>query len=118
MQRRGTDQSPKNRFLPLAIVVNDECHSESEPTHPGLPIVRTEWFEDDSQSIVTENDSPDIPFRFSANPYRGCEHGCAYCYARPYHEYLGWNAGIDFESKILVKSNAADLLRKWLARSA
>ena len=118
MQRRGTDQSPKNRFLPLVVQVDEDCHAPDDEVVPGLPILRTEWFEDDSQSIVTENESPDIPFRFSANPYRGCEHGCAYCYARPYHEYLGWNAGIDFESKILVKPNAASLLRRWLSRAS
>src|SRR4029077_14579623 len=61
-------------------------------------------------------DSPDIPFRYSVNPYRGCEHGCAYCYARPTHEYLGFNAGLDFESRILVKERAPELFRDWLAR--
>jgi DNA repair photolyase len=65
---------------------------------------------------VTENDSPDVPFRYSVNPYRGCEHGCSYCYARPSHEYLGLSAGLDFESKIFIKEQAPQLLRAWLAR--
>lgn len=69
-------------------------------------------YEDESQSILSENDSPDIGFRFSVNPYRGCLHGCAYCYARPSHEYLGFGAGSDFERKIMVKRRAAELLEK------
>jgi DNA repair photolyase len=109
--RRGTELDPKNRFERIAIEVDDYCDPDEERTSP-----KTELFWDDTQSIVTENHSPDVPFRYSLNPYRGCEHGCAYCYARTYHEYLGWNAGTDFESKILVKSNAAGLLRDWLAR--
>lgn len=80
--------------------------------------VPTEFLSDNSKSILAENSSPDIPFRYSLNPYRGCEHGCAYCYARPYHEMLGLNAGLDFETKILVKHNAADLLRRELARNS
>ncbi len=65
-----------------------------------------------ARSIVSENDSPDIPFRFSVNPYRGCAHACAYCYARPSHEYLGLGAGTDFDTQIYAKMNAAELLRK------
>jgi DNA repair photolyase len=68
-----------------------------------------------ARSIVSENDSPDIPFRYSLNPYRGCAHACAYCYARPTHEYLGLGAGTDFETQIYAKVNAAELLRKKLA---
>ena len=73
-------------------------------------------FEDRSKSILSENDSPDLPFRWSLNPYRGCFHGCAYCYARPGHEYLGWGAGTDFERRIVVKTDAAALLRERFAR--
>lgn len=70
------------------------------------------WFMPDrSRSLITENNSPDVPFRYSVNPYRGCEHGCAYCFARPGHEYLGMNAGLDFETRILVKHDAPALLR-------
>ncbi|MGE0713412.1 MAG: PA0069 family radical SAM protein [Planctomycetota bacterium] len=75
---------------------------------------RTELIEDASRSILSENQSPDIPFRFSLNPYRGCEQGCAYCYARPGHEYLGYSAGLEFESKIVFKPRAAELLREAL----
>lgn len=78
--------------------------------------IETEYFFDDSGSVVNENQSPDLDFRFSLNPYRGCAHGCSYCYARPTHEYLGLNAGIDFESKIIVKPNAPELFAKWLRR--
>jgi DNA repair photolyase len=68
-----------------------------------------------AKSIVSENDSPDIPFRYSVNPYRGCAHACAYCYARPSHEYLGLGAGTDFDTQIYAKANAAELLRKKLS---
>ena len=71
-------------------------------------------YRDTSRSILAENESPDVGFRFSLNPYRGCEHGCSYCYARPSHEYLGLGAGIDFESKIFVKRDAPELLRREL----
>lgn len=77
--------------------------------------MRTQFLRDLSQSIISYNDSPDIPFRASLNPYRGCEHGCAYCYARPTHEYLGFSAGLDFESRIMVKENAPELLRSELS---
>lgn len=75
------------------------------------PPVQLAVYEETAKSILSANDSPDIPFRFSVNPYRGCFHACAYCYARPTHEYLGFGAGTDFESKLVVKTNAASLLR-------
>jgi DNA repair photolyase len=73
---------------------------------------RVDVFEDATREILSRNDSPDLPFRWSVNPYRGCFHACAYCYARSSHEYWGFGAGTDFESKLIVKPNAADLLRK------
>lgn len=79
------------------------------------PPARLEVYEETAASILSENDSPDIPFRFSINPYRGCQHACAYCYARPTHEYLGFGAGTDFETRICVKLNAAELLERALA---
>lgn len=90
---------------------------ESDPDafDPAAPAPRTEFFRDASKSIIARNDSPDINFDASINPYRGCEHGCIYCYARPYHEYLGYSAGLDFESKIMVKESAPELLRKELS---
>ena len=76
---------------------------------------RTQAIPDPSRTAITTNRSPDIPFDASLNPYRGCEHGCAYCYARPTHEYLGYSAGLDFETKILVKDKAPELLRRELS---
>jgi len=80
------------------------------------PAARIELYEETSRSILTRNDSPDIPFTWSINPYRGCQHACAYCYARTYHEYLGLGAGTDFDTKLIVKTNAAELLRSEFAR--
>ncbi len=82
------------------------------------PEAELEIYEERARSIISENDSPDIGFRFSVNPYRGCFHGCDYCYARPTHQYLGWGAGTDFERKIVVKTNAPELLRKELSRKS
>ena len=73
-------------------------------------------YEEEARSVLSENDSPDIPFRFSLNPYRGCLHACAYCYARPSHQYLGFGAGTDFDRKIVVKKNAPEVLRRELMR--
>ena len=80
------------------------------------PTARVEIFHDASRAILSRNDSPDLPFRWSVNPYRGCFHGCAYCYARPSHEYWGFGAGTDFESKLVVKKEAAKLLRQAFER--
>jgi DNA repair photolyase len=91
----------------------DTVHAEwlGEP-----PEARLQVFEENSRSIIAENDSPDVGFRFSVNPYRGCFHACSYCYARPTHQYLGFGAGTDFETKIVVKVNAPELLRRALRR--
>ena len=80
------------------------------------PEAELEVFEEEAKSIVSENDSPDVGFRYSVNPYRGCFHACAYCYARPTHQYLGWGAGTDFDRKIVVKVNAPELLRNEMMR--
>jgi DNA repair photolyase len=80
------------------------------------PEVRLTVYEDHTREILSANDSPDIPFRFSVNPYRGCFHGCAYCYARPTHEYLGFGSGTDFDRRIVVKPRAAELLRDAFER--
>ncbi len=112
---RAAQLAPANRFESTRLVDDFEHFDEAdEPSSDRKS--PTEFFSDDAKSILRENSSPDIPFRYSINPYRGCEHGCAYCYARPGHETLGFNAGIDFETKILVKHNAAELLRRELAR--
>jgi DNA repair photolyase len=105
---RGAAINPPNRFIPL--------YREAVPgwTEENDPAPRTRFYRDSSRTILNTNDSPDIPFEFSLNPYRGCEHGCSYCYARPGHEFLGLSAGFDFESQIFVKEDASDLLRKEL----
>lgn len=105
---RGTSSNPPNRFTEIRV----EREDWSDPEGPGP---ETRLFRDASRSIVTTNDSPDVPFEASVNPYRGCEHGCSYCFARPNHEYLGLSAGIDFETKIFVKEDAPELLRAELA---
>ncbi len=80
-----------------------------------MPGPRTQFLRDSARTIIARNDSPDIGFSASINAYRGCEHGCPYCYARPFHEYLGFSSGLDFESRILVKMDAAKLLRAELS---
>lgn len=109
---RGAHTNPPNRFEPL-IVTPDPDYLAAD--HDERPHPRTQFFVDGSESLLTKNDSPDIPFTFGLNPYRGCEHGCAYCFARPYHEYLGWSSGLDFETKIMVKTRAPELLRRELS---
>ncbi len=106
---RGSQFNLPNRFEKIHSDVNffDEEYFEDEDKR-----IDTEYFNDNSKSVLTENNSPDIKAKFSINPYRGCEHGCIYCYARPTHEYLGFSSGLDFESKIMIKQNAPDLLRK------
>jgi DNA repair photolyase len=112
---RGAETNPPNRFLAMRRETDPLIEEAAfEPPEPASP--RTEFISDHSQSALTSNDSPDIGFAWSVNPYRGCEHGCAYCYARPTHEYLGYGAGVDFESKILVKHDAPELLRRELGR--
>ena len=81
-------------------------------------VLKTQFFEEEAKSILTRNASPDIPFNVSLNPYRGCEHGCIYCFARPTHSYLGLSPGLDFESRIFAKVNAPELLRRELARTS
>jgi len=103
---RGAAYNPPNRFEQREYVTEDDAQ---------LPSVNTQLFEDTSKTIITFNQSPDVGFDASINPYRGCEHGCAYCYARPIHEYFGLSAGLDFETKIFVKKNTATLLQKELS---
>jgi DNA repair photolyase len=112
---RGATFNPPNRFERLQIEIEPEAliDEDGEPRP-----LRTQFFRDDTQSIIAWNDSPDIPFRAGVSPYRGCEHGCAYCFARPYHEYLGFSAGLDFESKIMVKERAPELLRAALSKKS
>jgi DNA repair photolyase len=112
---RGAQIEPPNRFESVRNEADwEQLEYEIQPGDERR--VPTEFFADSSKSLITENDSPDIPFRYSINPYRGCEHGCAYCYARPGHEFLGLNAGIDFETKVFYKPDAANLLRAELCK--
>lgn len=106
---RGATDNPPNRFAPLHLERDEDWDPSGEPGPA------TQFFHDRSASIINYNDSPDIGFEASLNPYRGCEHGCIYCYARPTHEYLGFSAGLDFESRILVKPEAPALLRRELS---
>lgn len=116
--RHGSNLDPPNRFEQLHCEADLE-HLEWDQEHlRTLENRRIEYLFDASKSIVSENKSPDIPFRYSINPYRGCVHSCAYCYARPGHEYLGFNAGLDFETKIVVKRQAAELFAEFLSRTS
>lgn len=113
---RGSVANVPNRFEKTRTELDESASADDESTNAGRRRLPTVFLEDRSDSIVTENSSPDVPFRYSLNPYRGCEHGCSYCYARPTHEYLGMSAGLDFETKVLVKNRAVELLRKVLAK--
>jgi len=113
---RGPAINPPNRFERLHVACDAETWQTDLDGMPDeRPDPRTQFFYDATESILARNDSPDIPFSYGINAYRGCEHGCAYCFARPYHEYLGWSSGLDFETKILVKLRAPELLRKELS---
>ena len=111
---RGAGYNPPNRFDPLHHEVELENVQDDAEYLESLRRPETEFLDDRTRSIVAENQSPDVGFDSSVNPYRGCEHGCIYCYARPTHEYLGMSAGLDFETKILVKRDAPALLRATL----
>lgn len=118
MQSKWRNIDLPNRFETIHSTPDLE-HWEAAEGRPDESIrPSTQFFDDQSKSLVSENDSPDIPFTYSANPYRGCEHGCSYCYARNTHEYLGLNAGLDFDSKIIVKQEAPQLLKQFLGRKA
>lgn len=102
---RGASDNPANTYERFHVTLDPAALDEHE-----LRQVPTEIFRDTTREIFSINNSPDIPFTHSINPYRGCEHGCIYCYARPTHEYLGFSAGLDFESRIIVKPDAPRLL--------
>lgn len=111
---RGASTNPPNRFEKLHLTPDPDA--DLGPDISPAPDARTQFFHDVSATILSRNDSPDIPYTYGLNPYRGCEHGCAYCYARPGHNYLGWGSGLDFETRILVKLRAPALLRDALAK--
>ena len=114
--RHGSQIDPPNRFESHRVekilddVAWDDEYLKSAQSR------RIEYIDDQSESIVASNSSPDLPFDFSLNPYRGCIHACSYCYARPTHEYLGFNAGLDFETRIVIKRNAPTLFRRFLGK--
>jgi DNA repair photolyase len=113
---RGAVRDLPNRFEKLAMDLDpDLVQPDPEEGTDVLPNPKTTFYEDKSESIISKNNSPDVGFSAGINPYRGCEHGCAYCYARPYHEYLGFSAGLEFETKIMVKPRAGELLRRELS---
>ncbi|MEX0681443.1 MAG: PA0069 family radical SAM protein [Balneolales bacterium] len=108
---RGSSSNPANRFDQLEVLPDPEYSNE------GISPA-TRFYNDDASDVIATNESPDIPFEASLNPYRGCEHGCIYCYARPFHEYLGMSPGLDFETRIMVKIQAPQKLREQLQRTS
>jgi DNA repair photolyase len=135
LRGRGAGANPRNRFEVLhyeaegedAAVDAVDGTERTEALGRGAGLwdsparsrpareLRTVYLRDTTRSLLARNKSPDVPFEFGLNPYRGCEHGCIYCYARPFHEFLGFSAGLDFESRILVKERAPELLRSELS---
>lgn len=109
---RGALSNPEGRFESTrAVAIDDGWYSEESLSRP-----KTEVREEIARSVISRNDSPDVGFSQAINPYRGCEHGCVYCYARPSHAYLNLSPGLDFETKLAAKSNLVDVLRKELAK--
>jgi len=108
---RGASYNPPNRFDQISFEPDDDWEDPDDPT----PYRKTHYYRDHSRTVIARNESPDVGFDASVNPFRGCAHGCIYCFARPTHEYLGYSAGLDFETRILVKHDAPELLRRELA---
>ncbi len=111
---RAATANASGRFEPVAIEAVDDGWGSLE----ALPPFKTEVAHEKPKNLITRNDSPDLAFDRSINPYRGCEHGCIYCFARPTHAYLGLSPGLDFESRLTVKDNAAELLRRELSAAS
>lgn len=111
LRGRGSSTNPSGRFERIRVESDSSFAADVEE----LPELKTQFFDECAESIITRNNSPDVGFETSVNIYRGCEHGCSYCFARPFHEYLGYSAGLDFETKIFVKTRAPTLLRAELS---
>lgn len=109
---RSAGFNPGNRFLEFGLVPSDDDSRFFPDEDRTERKVETKFYVDTSRTALAKNDSPDVGFTYSINPYRGCEHGCIYCYARPSHEFLGFSSGLDFETKIIVKQDAPELLRE------
>ncbi|KIG04439.1 Radical SAM domain protein [Burkholderia sp. MR1] len=116
LKGRGAVTNMQGRYEKDARESVDDGWTHETADDDGAPVLRTQVFEERAKSILTRNNSPDIPFTVSLNPYRGCEHGCIYCFARPTHSYLGLSPGLDFESRIYAKINAGELLERELAK--
>src|SRR3984957_19367709 len=114
LRGRGAQSNSSGRYERETRVLLDDGWTREDEAPPTL---KTEVLRDSSRKIITRNDSPDISFDRSINPYRGCEHGCVYCFARPTHAYLGLSPGLDFESKLFMKPNAPELLERELSAS-
>lgn len=112
---RGPNLNPPNRFEPIHVEPDGDWLDAEFAATGSVPHPRTRFYHDATESLLVHNDSPDVGPGWGLNCYRGCEHGCAYCFARPYHDYLGWSSGLDFETKILVKLRGPELLRNELA---
>jgi len=110
---RGAVSNAAGRYEPATRIATDDGWGAGDEAAPAL---ETQYLRDSAKTIIARNDSPDIPFDRSINPYRGCEHGCIYCFARPTHAYLGLSPGLDFESRIFVKEDAPELLRAELSK--
>jgi DNA repair photolyase len=115
LKGRGAADNPPNRFEKMHVEDDFEHFEGNTEFLEELGKTKTEYLLDTSRSIISTNDSPDVGFTHSLNAYRGCSHGCIYCYARPGHEFLGMSAGLDFETRIMVKPDAPQLLREALS---
>src|SRR5207237_223656 len=109
---RGAAHNPANRFDRIAVETDGDYLDTIDPEERADP--STIYLKDTARTIIAHNDSPDVGFEYSINPYRGCSHGCIYCYARPTHEFFGLSAGLDFETNVFVKEDAPELLKKEL----
>jgi len=118
LRGRGAGLNPGNRFEDLRLHVLGDHLDEIAVEHPQGAKVPTRVYRDSTKTVINPVDSPDLSFHWSINPYRGCEHGCIYCYARPTHEYLGMSCGVDFETKIFAKTDAPQLLRAALLKKS
>ncbi|MCW5776543.1 MAG: PA0069 family radical SAM protein [Phycisphaeraceae bacterium] len=113
---RGAGVNPSGRYEPVRLHVLGETLDEALDDCPDGVQVRTRVYRDNAKTVINPVDSPDLPFKWTLNPYRGCEHGCVYCYARPTHETFGMSCGLDFETRLFAKLDAPDLLRRELTR--